>query len=358
MQSSLIKIITNANERIYIKTFLLDDKVVNYLINTKNIDIKVSIKNEWLDANDKFIEELFKNDISIFVHDDNESFVIIDDYKIKLDYAKENMNLGTLDKLINRNFKSRNAYLAEDEINNYRINRLVTEIKSEFRLISFSMAGTKIYQRKINFSPLLKKQSKQEVIADEEKFELYDKRFLNNKLKAHKPKKEFSNLEKEYYNLVEICNRFNAFKDEIKNKYSCGKFDKFILISQENINKIIKDINKMNKINKNINERYFNILMNEFYKNFESKLREVLRKHYIHDNKDVENFKKKIRDNIPKAQTIKEKIKIDNFIILELSREMLLNEKVIKQFKEFNIPNYIKDKFSQLEKLLEENKRN
>lgn len=358
MQSSLLKIITNANERIYLKTFLLDDKIVNYLINTRNIDIKVSIKNEWMNTNVEFIEKLFKNDIPIFIHDDNESFVIIDDYKIKLDYIDENVNIDIMEKLIKKSFKNKRLYLSKEKINNYKVNRLISEIKDEFRLISFSMTGTKVYQRKINFASLLKKQSKQEVIADEEKFELYDKKFLNSVLKAHKSKEEFSNLEREYHNLIEICNKFNSFGEKIKTEYSCGKFDKFILINQENANKIIQDINSINKINKNINERYFNILMYEFYKNFASKLRQVLKRHYVHDNRDVENFKKKIKNNIPKAQTIKEKIKIDDFMILELSREMLLKQETIRKLKTFHIPDYIKDKLDELEKLLEENKMN
>lgn len=92
---------------------------------------------------------------------------------------------------------------------------------------------------------------------------------------------------------------------------------------------IIKDINQINNINKNINEQYFNSLMDQFYENFNSKLQKVLKRHYVETNAEVENFKIKIRDNLPKAEIIKEKIKIDNFMILELSREMLLDEKVI-----------------------------
>lgn len=114
---------------------------------------------------------------------------------------------------------------------NDKATRLINEIKDEFRLISFSKTGIKMYQRKINFASLLKKQSKQEAIADEEKFELYDRKFLNDELKNKTSisEDEFNNFKKEYDNLIKICSIFNAFGDNIKTKYSCGKFYKFTL---------------------------------------------------------------------------------------------------------------------------------
>lgn len=349
MKSKLLKLITNASERVYLKTFLLDNKIVYYLINVNNMDIRISIHKDCISENSEFIELLLEKNIPIFTHDDNESFVVIDDCKINLEYVKEKLNRNTLEKLIDKSFKNNNFYFSKEFENDYKLGRLINEIKDEFRLIIFSKTGTKVYQRKINFASLLKKQSKQKVVADEEKFELYDKKFLNNKLKNEKSENEFNNLKKEYDNLMELCGRYNVFGDNIKTKYSCGKFNKFILVDKNNINNIIKDINKINSINKNINERYFNRLMDEFYKNFEAKLAEVLKRHDIYDNIDVENFKKKVKNNIPKAKIIKEKIKIDNFMILQLSREMLLDENFIRKLKTFSISDNIKDKLNQLE---------
>lgn len=356
MKSKLLKIITDANKRIYLKIFFLDDKTVDYLINAKNIDIKVSIQKNWINTNCEFIEKLFKNEIPIFIYDDNESFVIVDDQKIKLDYIEENVKEYALKKLINKNFKNTNLYSSTEVIYIDKVTRLINEIKDEFRLISFSKTGIKIHQRKINFASLLKKQSKQEAIADEEKFELYDKEFLNNELKNRTSisEDEFDNLKKEYDNLIKICSKFNAFGDNIKTKYSCGKFDKFILVEKNYINNITKDINEINNINKNINEQYFNSLMDNFYENFNFKLQKVLKRHYVETNAEVENFKIKTRDNLPKAETIKEKIKIDNFMILELSREMLLDEKVIGKLKSFHLSDNIKEKLNQLENLIKE----
>ena len=266
------------------------------------------------------------------------------------------MSEDTLEKLIKKSFENNNLYLSKELINNYKANRLINEIKDEFRLISFSKSGTKVYQRKINFASLLKKQSKQKVVADEEKFELYDKNFLNNKLKKSKSEDEFNNIKKEYDNLMKICSRFSAFGDNIKTKYSCGKFYKFILVNKIDLDIIIKDINKINSINKNINPRYFDMLMDEFYENFKAKLAEVLKRHHIYDNRDVENFKKDVKNNIPRAKAIKDKIKIDNFMILELSREMLLDEKVIRKLKSFDISDDIKEKLNQLENIIKKNK--
>lgn len=352
MKSKLLKPITNASKRICIKTFLLDDKLVDYLIKTKDVDIRIAIHDDWINKNIKYLEKLLENKIPIFIHNDIESFIIIDDSEMNLECVEEEVKKSTLEKLIKKNFENDKLLLSKEMADKYKLDILINEIKDEFRLVIFSKTGTKVYKRKINFASLLKKQSKQKVVADEEKFELYDKKFLSNNLKNSLSEDEFNNLKKEYDNLMELCSKYNVFGDNIKNKYSCGKFNKFILVDKSNISNIIKDINKINNINKNINERCFNILMDEFYKNFELKLSEVLKRHDIYDNMDVENFKKRIKGKIPKAKTIKENIKIDNFMILELSREMLLDEKIIRKLKSFIISDEVKDKLNQLENLI------
>lgn len=349
MESRVFKLVTKASERIYVKTFLLDDKLTDYLINIHNLDIKVSIHKKLINTNNEFIEILLKNNIPIYTHDEEDEFIIIDNNKFNLKYVKENTNDEKLENIISLNFNNNNLYMSDELLIGYKLDRLVKDIKEEFRLIVFSKSGTKVYMRKINFASVLKKQSKQKVVADEEKFELYDKNFLYNDLKNLKSEEDFNNLKKEYNNLMELCKKYNVFGDNLKTKYLCGKFDRFILVEKNSIDKIIKDIEKINSINKNINENYFNILMDEFYRNFESKLIEVLKRHDIYDNKDVEDFKKKVKDNIPKAKMIKDKIKIDNFMIIELSREMLLDEKIIRKLKSFNISDKIKDKLNELE---------
>ncbi|EKQ54569.1 MULTISPECIES: hypothetical protein [unclassified Clostridium] len=352
MQSALLKLITDANERIYLKTLLLDNTIVKLIINKKNVDIKVSIKRDWVNLNCEFIEELFRNDIIILTHDDNESFVIIDKYQYRIDYIEQNIRKDILEKSIKKNFRNNSLCISEEDINAYKVNKLINEIKDEFRLVSFSMSGIKIYLKKINFASLLKKNSQHKIIADEEKFELYDKNFLNNKLKEEISEDEFIKLKAEYDKLIKICDKFNRFGEITKRKYLCGKIYKFILVNQEDVYKITREINQINNLNKNINDKYFDFLMDKFYGNFVSKLNEILKRHYIHDNKDVENFKKEVRNTIPKAKIIKEKIKINNYMILELSREMLLNQEVIQQLKSFQISDNIKDKLNKLENLL------
>ncbi|MFW2491532.1 hypothetical protein ACN077_23680 [Clostridium chromiireducens] len=354
IQSTLLKLITNANEKIYLKTFLLDDTLVRYLINIKNLDIRVSIKKDWININCEFIEELFRNDITVLTHDNNESFIIIDNSKFKLDYIEQDISISNLEKCINKDFKNNNSYILKEKLNDYRIRQLINEIKDEYRLISFSMSGIKTYLKKINFATLLKKNSQHKIIADEEKFELYDKNFLNNIPKEKIPERELRKLKAEYDKLMSICDKYNKFGESVKRKYLCGKINRFILVDQKDIYKINKEIDQINNLNKNINDRYFDSLMDKFYDNFVNKLNEVLKRHYIHENKNVEDFKKEVKNSIPKAKTIREKIKIDNYMILELSREMLLSQDIIRQLKNFHISNDAKDKLNELENLLKE----
>lgn len=352
---SLLDILLKANKRIYFKTFFLNEDIVEALINKKAIDIRVSIDNKIVNENYELIEVLFKNDILVSTHYEKEYLIIVDDEEFKLDYTEEKIKEDDLGVVIEYNFnKNSNLDDIENKVLQHRIDGLIKKIKDEFRLIDFSMSGIKIYNKQINFAKLLKGNSTHSIIADEEKFDFFDNKFIVKKIYESKgeEKNRYEALLKEYENLKELCTRISNLGKKIKERYSVGKFNRFNVINRKNIKSMTNEIKKISVKKSEIDIQIFNELIEVLYKNFEYKLHEVLKRHDIFLNEDVEAFKKSIKQSLPNGQKIIDDIQVNNFIIVEFSKEILCNIEDIGIIKRLSIDEEMKNTLVELELLL------
>lgn len=307
-----------------------------------------------VETNYLLIEKLFTNDISVFVHDDKEYILIVDDRNYILNFNINEVEDDTVDRLISNNFKKENCL---EKINVLAVDKyytaLVDKLKNELRLLKFSISGIRIYNKPINFAELLKRNSVHKTIPDIEKFYFFDKKFLVDKIESteDEEKELYSIILNEYNKLKKLCNNIEAISKKIKSRYAYGTIDNLYVINASDVNELIKDIKNINNLKRNIDTKVLDKMIAIMYDNFIIKLNDVLMRHEVFNNTDVERFKTKVKNDIADGSCIIKSIKITQLLILEFSYEFFDDDDNIKKIKLVNFDKEIKEYIEEIERL-------
>lgn len=240
------------------------------------------------------------------------------------------------------------------------------ELQKEIKILYAKTNGFKVYNKSVDIGKLIEEFASNEErkkglpigetykLFDFGKLESYYRKIHKNNEKNLKESIEKINLYKsEYSKLMEICKEVNTAMIKEKNKYSVVLKSNLRIIRTKDIESLQDTIEEIVNDNiKKINDKIISEMIEELKANLNRRILVWLSRYKINNSEELEVEIKKIMESIS-GTSIKDSLKVDMDLILDVSEEYIQNSSYRKILLKFTDINDLSEPVEKISELLE-----